>query len=57
MARYDRAREKNKTRDERIKRFYFLNPDMALQEIADMFNLNSRQHVFYIVKGKRKASL
>ena len=52
--RYDKARERNKKRDERVRRVYKANPDMAYQEIADMFGLKSRQHAFYIINHKNK---
>jgi len=57
MAKYDKARQKNKDRDDRIRRFYKLNPDMAYQEIADMFRLNSRQHAFAIINGKKRLTM
>jgi len=57
MARYDKARQKNQERDERVKRVYQANPDMAFQELADMFGLKSRQHAFYIIHSKKKAGV
>ena len=52
MARYDKVRRKNQKKYEEIRRFYKANPDMAYQEIADLFGLKSRQLAFYIIKNK-----
>ena len=56
MARYDKTRQKNKARDIRIVKENKTNPDLAYQELADMFGLKSRQHAWYIINKNKDGS-
>ena len=46
------SRTQRRERDELIRETAHNRPDFTLQELADMFGLKSRAHVFWILKKK-----
>ena len=43
------ARSQRRQRDEAVREMARLRPDYTLQELADIFHLKSRAHVFWIL--------